>query len=179
MVKYNASNTSRNAADIVLVLHDIRSAHNVGALLRTADAMAVEHVFFTGYTPYPEQPQDTRLPHVSQKTHAQIAKTALGAEQNVPSSKHESIHTLIKELQAANAIVAAVEQHPSAVQLEDYTIPKGKKIALILGNEVEGVDNDILSVIDTVIEVPMLGKKESLNVSAAGAIVMHWLRFTK
>src|SRR5690554_3504656 len=95
---------------LVLIAHDIRSCHNVGALLRTADGMAVERVYLTGYTPFPQQPDDKRLPHLAKKIDRQIHKTALGAENTIDWQYEADITALIARLTGAGYTVAAVEQ---------------------------------------------------------------------
>lgn len=164
---------------ISVLLHNIRSAHNVGALFRTADAMDVQHVYCSGYTPHPLQAKDSRLPHVAKKAHAMIAKTALGAEESIASSYHANAIQLIQDLHSGGHNLIAVEQDRRSVPLESFIMkPEKRNIVLVLGNEVDGIEPDILEVMDEIVEIPMLGSKESLNVSAAGAIALHWLRFT-
>lgn len=162
-----------------VLLHNIRSAHNVGALFRTADAMGAVHVYCSGYTPHPLQAKDSRLPHVAKKAHTMIAKTALGAEDSVASSYHPDAMQLIQALHADGHHLLAVEQDRRSVPLESFVVePKKRRIVLVLGNEVDGIEPDVLERMDEILEIPMLGSKESLNVSAAGAIALHWLRFT-
>ena len=96
---------------IIVIAHDIRSTHNVGSLLRTAEGLGVVHVYFTGYTPYPQLPVgDDRLPHLAAKLTKQISKTALGAETMVPWTHHDSIEQLVAELHADGYTIAALEQ---------------------------------------------------------------------
>ncbi len=166
---------SQNNRHIELVLHNIRSAHNVGALLRTADGLAITHVYLSGYTPYPALENDDRLPHIALKTTKQIAKTALGAEQSVQWSKHKELSSVADKLQVSNTPLVALEQTPSAVALHDYDAPD--KLALVLGNEVDGLSKEELALCEQIVELPMLGSKESYNVASAGAMALHWLRF--
>lgn len=161
---------------IVLIVHDIRSCHNVGSLLRTAEGLGVSMVYFTGYTPYPLVPNDKRLPHISAKLHAQISKTALGAEQTQAWQYSPSIETVLDDLKSQDYTIAALEQTPSAIQLVTYQAPEN--IALILGREVEGIDPKILELTDVTLEIPMIGKKESFNVVQAAAMALYQLRFT-
>ncbi len=164
-----------NKREIILIVHNIRSTHNVGSLLRTADGLNLSHVYLTGYTPYPKSPHDLRLPHLAQKIDRQISKTALGAEKSVPWSYVEKIEQLIELLKNKGYMVAALEQTDTAESLGDFKPPD--KIALLLGNEVEGIDTKTLELVDKHLEIPMLGKKESFNVAAAAAMALYRLRF--
>ena len=162
----------------MLIVHDVRSTHNVGSLLRTADGLGVSHVYFTGYTPYPPLPgQDERLPHIAQKLGRQIKKTALGAEQTVPWSQTNDVVALLKQLRTDGFRLSALEQDERSVPLPDYS--PNDKIALLIGREVEGIDSELLRQVDDILEIPMLGHKESFNVAQATAIALYHLRFTK
>ncbi|MEJ0073610.1 MAG: TrmH family RNA methyltransferase [Candidatus Saccharibacteria bacterium] len=161
---------------IVVIAHDLRSTHNVGSLLRTAEGLGVSHVYFTGYTPYPALPaDDPRLPHLAQKLTRQIHKTALGAEDLVPWSAETDIRELIEQLRTAGYRLLGLEQAPNGVVLPDYH-PDGN-VALLLGREVEGIDPDLLALCDDVAEIPMSGRKESFNVVQAAAMALYQLRF--
>lgn len=161
--------------EIVLLVHDIRSCHNVGSLLRTAEGLGVTKVYFSGYTPYPTEDNDTRLPHIHQKLTKQIHKTALGAEVSQPWEHHNSIIDLIKELKSQSFQIIALEQTASSISLPDYHTDQN--VALVLGREVEGIEADILSLVDTALEIPMFGSKESFNVVQAAAMALYQLRF--
>ena len=156
---------------VVLIAHDIRSTHNVGSLMRTAECLGVDHVYFTGYTPYPTAQNDGRLPHISAKLTQQIHKTALGAEALIPWSHHETIEKLLETLQTQGYRLAALEQTGESIPLREY-VPD-KKIALLIGREVEGIDPDLLARCDIALEIPQSGKKESLNVVQATAIALY------
>ncbi|MGB4800866.1 MAG: TrmH family RNA methyltransferase [Candidatus Saccharimonadales bacterium] len=162
---------------IVLIAHDIRSTHNVGALLRTADCLGVDTVYFSGYTPYPTRDSgpDTRLPHIARKLDMQIHKTALGAEKSVSWQCHPDAFILLQTLRDQGYCIAALEQHPDSLDISSWRPPD--KIALLLGREVEGVDPDLLSMCDVVVEIPQFGTKESLNVVQAAAISLYQMRF--
>lgn len=162
-------------ANIIIIAHDMRSTHNVGSLLRTAEGMGVEKVYLTGYTPYPLTDGDARLPHIAVKLHKQIQKTALGAETLQSWEHHADITDLITTLKTRGYTIAALEQSPQAINVPDYHAPQ--KIAIILGREVEGVDDDLLSTADVHLEIPMLGSKESYNVVQAAAIVLYHIKF--
>lgn len=158
-----------------VILYNIRSTHNVGSIMRSSDAFKVAHIYLTGYTPYPHIKEDSRLPHIYQKLTRQIAKTALGAEEYLNFSYHQDIKELILELKSKNYIILALEQAKDSVMLKDF-IPDGtKKYALILGEEVKGITKDILDLCDCKLEIPMFGKKESLNVSVATGIALYEL----
>lgn len=165
----------KNSPNIVLILHDIRSCHNVGSLLRTAEGIGVQKVYMSGYTPYPEAADDDRLPHIRRKLTAQIHKTALGAEESQPWQHELGLHKLIRTLRQQGYIIAGLEQATTSVPLNMYHAPE--KIALLLGREVEGIDPEILSGLDVVLEIPMFGNKESFNVVQATAMALFQLRF--
>ena len=146
----------------ILILHDIRSAHNVGSLFRTADAVGISKIFLTGYSPLPIDSFG--------KTNKEIAKTALGAEKTLFWKHIPRLNTLLKRLKKEGYTIVAIEQHVSAVPYRN--VPATEKIAFILGNEVVGIDEKILEEADVIAYIPMHGKKESLNVSAAGAVAL-------
>lgn len=160
---------------IILIAHNVRSCHNVGSLLRTADGMGIDEVILTGYTPYPLRPNDTRLPHIAAKLNKQITKTALGAEKTVKWSHYHTAFEAISALQKQGYTVAAIEQDASSIPLPEYAPPD--KVALLVGREVEGIEEEVLALTDTVLEIPMYGKKESFNVVQAAAMAMYHCRF--
>lgn len=147
-----------------VILHNIRSAHNVGSIFRTADGAGISKIFLTGYTPAPRDRFG--------RTVSEIAKTSLGAADIVAWESYADVRLLIQKLQAEGVRVIAVEQTPKST---DYTQFKlDAPAAYIFGNEVDGVPKEICEVADAVIEIPMHGTKESLNVSvAAGIILFH------
>ena len=161
--------------EIVLIAHDIRSAHNVGALLRTADGFGVAKVFFTGYTPYPSHDNDSRMPHIAAKLDKQIQKTALGAQRSVNWEHHADVLSVLDELKNDGFNVVALEQAPDAIPLPALVPPK--RVAILLGREVEGIEPNLVSKCDVVVEIPMQGKKESFNVVEAATCAMYQLRF--
>ena len=157
----------------ILIIHNVRSCHNVGSLLRTAEGLGVERVYLTGYTPYPLAEHDTRLPHLARKLDAQIHKTALGAERLMRWEPAERIETVIDTLRAAGFRIIALEQDEKSVKLSTFHAPD--HVALIVGREVEGIEPAVLAVCDRIVEIPMRGKKESFNVAAAAAIALYTL----
>ena len=163
--------------DIVLIAHDIRSCHNVGSLLRTAEGLGVKQVFLTGYTPYPMESNDTRLPHIAQKLHKQISKTALGAEETLKWSYSENILAVLDRLSDDGYELVALEQNPRSTTLPVY-VP-ANKVALLLGREVEGLDTALLDRCKHILEIPMFGKKESFNVVQAAAMALYHMKFYK
>lgn len=158
---------------IVLIVHNIRSAHNVGSILRSAEGLGIEHVYLTGYTPYPETKNDNRLPHMARRATIQISKTALGAEKSLKWTHSEDVFKLISKLRS-NYQLIALEQTPKATPLRDFK--SSKNIALIVGSEIKGLDQQILDAVDLHLEIPMFGQKESFNVGIAAAIAMYHLR---
>jgi len=159
---------------IILVVHNVRSAHNVGSVLRTADGLGLEAVYLTGYTPYPPSPNDQRLPHLAQKAGRQIHKTALGAEVAVRWQHEPDITKAIDKLRTAGYIVAALEQTNKSINLADFKPPD--RLALVVGSEVGGLEKAVLELCDVHLQIPMSGQKESFNVSIAAAIALYHLK---
>lgn len=158
--------------EIIVIAHNIRSTHNVGSIFRTCEGFGVKKIILSGYTPYPLiENGDERLPHIREKLTAQIHKTALGAETMVPFQHQEM--TDFSELKTAGYKIVGLEQHSRSVMLSDYAVPH--KIALLLGEEVEGIGQSLLEQCDDIIEIPMKGQKESFNVSVATGIALYGL----
>lgn len=146
----------------ILILLDIRSAQNVGSLFRTADAAGIEMIYLVGITPAP-------LDRFGRPV-GEIAKTALGAEQSVSWKQVKSIAALLRTLQKDDVQIIAIEQSATSV---DYKKVKPQlPVAIMVGNEVEGIPQKVLAKCDIVAQIPMRGKKESLNVSVAGGIAL-------
>lgn len=137
--------------------HNLRSRENVGSVFRTADAFGVDKIFLTGFTPAPP--------------HEKISKTALGAENFVAWEKVFSISRLIKKLRHDGFEIVALEQSRKSISIAHYR--PTKKVALIIGNEVSGISSHILNQCDHIIEIPMAGKKESLNVAVAFGVATY------
>jgi 23S rRNA (guanosine2251-2'-O)-methyltransferase len=150
---------------VIVVLENIRSAYNVGSVLRTADAFLLEAVFTTGYTAHPP--------------HKQITKTALGADETVSSRHYANASDAITALKADGYTVLAIEQAEKSYLLQQLEIDAEEKIAVILGNEVTGVEQSTIELCDGCIEIPQLGMKHSLNVSVAAGIVLWELVRTR
>jgi tRNA G18 (ribose-2'-O)-methylase SpoU len=163
--------------DLALILYNIRSSHNVGSIFRTADGFAVSQIFIAGYTPYPTYIGDTRLPHIANKiTHA-IHKTALGAEKNVYFSVHNTIKSAIDDARNKGYKIASLEQSKKSIPINNFKA--SDKIALVIGNELTGIDKKTLQNSNFIIEIPMFGKKESFNASVSAAIAMYSIKFLK
>lgn len=156
---------------IIPILHNIRSLHNVGAILRTAEGLGLKEVWISGYTPYPALKDDLRLPHVRERATKQIAKTALGAEKDVKITVFSDIENLLDEAKKQKLKLIAVEQDTESINLDQLTIKRSTGV--IFGNETEGIDKAILDRCNQIIEIPMRGKKESFNVSATAAMVLY------
>jgi len=164
-----------NMRQIVLVVHNLRSCHNVGSLLRTAEGIGVEKVILSGYTPHPAVTGDTRMPHEVTKIEKQIHKTALGAESLVDWEYLPDIFTCIEVYRAEGWRIAAIEQDSGSINLPDF-LP-AQKIVLIVGREVEGIEPEVLEAVDSCLEISMYGQKESFNVVQAAAMALYHCRF--
>lgn len=149
---------------LVVVLDNIRSLHNIGSVFRTSDAFRVASIYLCGITATPP--------------HAEIHKTALGAEDTVEWKYFNDTLDAVKELRDNGFDIFSVEQVEGSVMLEDFLPDKGKKYAIILGNEVKGVRQDVVDASDGCIEIPQYGTKHSLNVSVTSGIVI-WDLFCK
>lgn len=163
--------------NIIVIAHNVRSTHNVGSLLRTSEGLGVNEVILSGYTPYPAMEHDERLPHLAQKIDRQIAKTALGAENQVRWRHEAEIEAVVTELKNKGYRVVALEQSDDSQPLPQYESPE--KIALLIGREVEGIEPEVLALCDQIVEIPMLGQKESFNVIQAAAMALYHIRFAK
>ncbi len=161
--------------EIVLVVHNVRSSHNVGAMLRTAEGLGVSKVYLSGYTPYPAAKDDRRLPHLAKKIHSRIAKTALGAESLVDIENIDYAHKLFAELGGRGYAICILEQSGGSKKLPGFKAPA--KVALLVGSEVSGVEQELIKKADFVLEIPMFGQKESFNVASAAAMALFYLRF--
>ncbi|MFZ1301250.1 MAG: TrmH family RNA methyltransferase [Candidatus Microsaccharimonas sp.] len=157
--------------DIIVIAHNIRSTHNVGAIFRTSEGFGVSKIILSGYTPHPAVPNDTRLPHIVEKLTKQISKTALDAETIVPFEYLET--PPLETLKADGYRIVALEQAPTSIPMAEYGAPE--KVALLLGEEVEGITPELLAECQDIIEIPMVGKKESFNVSVATGIALYAL----
>lgn len=149
---------------ITLILDSIRSLHNVGSIFRTADGFAVEKIVLCGIT--------------GQPPHREIEKTALGATNSISWEYEQDTLSAISSLRAKNYKIIAIEQAENSCYLNDFTPKPNEKYALILGNEVHGVSDEAMKVIDSCIEIPQYGTKHSFNVVVSAGIVL-WDFFSK
>ncbi len=147
---------------ICLVAYNVRSLWNVGSFFRTGDAFNVEKIYLTGYTGQPPRKE--------------ITKTALGAEEFVAWEHADDPLDVVKKLKKEGWSIVPLELTDDAIDLKTFKAPE--KICLIVGHELSGVPQDIIAIADQVIKIPMLGKKESLNVAVAAGIALHYLRTT-
>ena len=164
--------------EIIILAHNIRSTHNIGAILRTSEGFGVSKIIFSGYSPFPLLPNEDfqktgRLPYLAQKINSQIHKTALGAEEIVECEISNNIFKTIKNLKLQNFEILALEQSTKSIFLKDFSAPENAKIALLLGEEVEGISEELVNLCDKTLEIPMFGQKESFNVSVATGITLY------
>jgi tRNA G18 (ribose-2'-O)-methylase SpoU len=148
----------------ILILHNVRSVENVGAMFRTADAARINKIYLTGYTPAP-------LDRFG-KIRKDLAKSALGAEKFVKWESKKSLPALIRRLRRGRFLVIAIEQDEKSVDYKTLRLRSGRGNVFIVGSEVGGLTKNILKRCDVIAEIPMRGKKESLNVSVALGIAM-------
>lgn len=153
---------------ITLVLDNLRSCHNVGSILRTANGLGVQDIIYIGTTPYPELDNDTRLPHLVKRQTSQIAKTALGAERMLNGAYFSDASEFLAQKEG---LLVCLEQTNGSSPLTSYALTE--PIYLALGNEVSGVSEQLIESADTCIEIPMKGAKESFNVAVSAGIAIH------
>ena len=154
---------SKKKAPIVIVLDNVRSAHNVGSVFRTSDAFLIEKIMLCGICPIPPKNE--------------IRKTALGATESVDWEYFKDSTTCIKALKENGYNIVSVEQADNSTDLKNYSIEKSQKIALVFGNEVNGVCDEIINLSDDAIEIPQHGTKHSFNVSVSVGIILWDLSF--
>ena len=154
---------SADKTPLIVILDNIRSLNNVGSVFRTSDAFLIEKIYLCGITGTPP--------------HKDIQRTALGATDSVSWEYAEETLSVVNQLQSEGVFVASIEQAQDAVQLPDFK-PSGQKIAIVMGNEVKGVQQEVIDASDTCIEIPQYGTKHSLNISVTCGVVI-WDLFTK
>ena len=152
---------------MILILHNIRSVHNVGSAFRTADAAGVSRIILSGYTPTP-------LDRFG-RARSDFTKVSLGAEKSVPWTYIKTLSPTITKLKKEGCCVVAIEQDARSQNLFEFEPPQGTELALVLGNEVRGVSKALLKKCDAILEIPMHGQKESLNVSVTAGIALFTL----
>lgn len=160
---------TKGRMELAVVLHNVRSMHNVGSIFRTADAAGVKKIFLCGITPAPLDRFGGLRP--------QLAKVALGAERSVPWEKAVKTAALLERLQKEGWNILAVEQSKRSVPYYRFKVRgRRQKIALVFGNELQGLPAALLKRSGAILEIPMYGKKESLNVAVAAGILLFYLR---
>jgi tRNA G18 (ribose-2'-O)-methylase SpoU len=153
--------------NLYFILHNLRSAYNVGSIFRTADGVGVAQIYLTGYT---MTPYDQSRPYET-KPERMLGKTALGADKSMSWEKHEDIAQLIAQLRGDGVQIVALEQTAQSIDYAKFVPnPNCSGVALILGNEPLGIDEEALALVDSIIEIPMHGEKKSLNVSVAAGV---------
>ncbi len=153
--------------EVVVVLPDIRSSYNIGSIFRTSDATGVSKIYICGYSPCPTDKFN--------RPQKEIAKTALGAEKQIPWEYKKDVQRVIKNLKEEGFAVVAIEQDERSIAYKKFFKKRGDKIAIVFGNEVEGLPKKIIASCDAVVDIPMLGEKESLNVSVSAGIILYEL----
>ena len=153
--------------ELYIIAHNIRSAHNVGAIFRTCDGAGVDKIYLSGYSQRPASAEK----ELKSKPEKMLEKTALGAEASVAWESMDDLPLLLDKLKKAGVQIVALEKTETSIDIKKFrpTFP----MALILGHEVDGVKDEILEKCDVVVEIPMRGKKESLNVSVATGIAIY------
>jgi tRNA G18 (ribose-2'-O)-methylase SpoU len=149
---------------VAVVLDNVRSMHNIGSIFRTADGFAVEQICLCGIT--------------AQPPHREIEKTALGATQSINWAYFAQPLEAVKKLRDEGYQVIAVEQADNSIMLQNFTVTPGKKYALVFGNEVNGVSDEVMGTVDACIEIPQFGTKHSFNIVVSVGIVL-WDLFSK
>jgi len=149
----------KRLGELKILLHNVRSMHNVGAAFRSADAFGIDEILVSGFTPYPPRPE--------------ISKTAIGAEKHVEWDKISDFENDLSSLKKSGYRLVGLEQTTESVLLPNYRLPKEQKICLVFGNEVTGVDEELLPYIDDFVEIPQYGHKHSLNVSVTVGVALY------
>lgn len=144
--------------DIIVILDNIRSMHNVGSAFRTSDAFLINALYLCGFTPQPP--------------HRDIHKTALGATDTVTWKHFETTNDAVQEAKNVGYSIISIEQTHNSIPLNEYKWDKKQKLALVFGNEVQGVNDDILNISDTCLEIPQWGSKHSLNISVSLGVTL-------
>lgn len=152
-----------------MVLDNLRSCHNVGSIIRTADGFGWRRFIFLGTTPYPEIENDQRLKHQILRQTKQIAKTSLGAEEKINGQYFKDTATFLKRVEGSNLI--CLEQTAASKNLTDYRLKRNSY--LVIGNEIEGISAQLIKKSAICLEIPMLGQKESFNVAVATGIALY------
>lgn len=148
-------------SEVKVVIHNIRSLHNVGSVFRSCDAFGIQEILISGYTPRPPRPE--------------ISKTAIGAEEFVNWTAWDDHIEMLKNIRNEGFTLVGLEQTDRSIPLPDFDAPSYSKLCIILGNEVTGIDDDVIPLIDEFVMIPQFGHKHSLNVSVAAGITLYAL----
>jgi tRNA G18 (ribose-2'-O)-methylase SpoU len=151
----------KKLSEVKVILHNIRSLHNVGSVFRSSDAFGISELILTGYTPTPPRPE--------------INKTAIGAEEFVKWKHYDTATEIITHLKKEGYSILGMEQTTNSIALNELNIADYNKICLVMGNEVTGIDSEILDLMDEFVAIPQYGQKHSLNVSVAAAVMLYAL----
>lgn len=149
---------SSEKSPLIIIADNVRSMHNVGSIFRTSDAFLVEKIYLCGITPTPP--------------HREIQKTALGATESVDWQYAENTLDVVNQLKKEGWTILALEQTTNSVMLDELKLEKGEKIAIVLGNEVEGVNQEVINLCNKAVEIPQFGTKHSFNVSVSCGIML-------
>ena len=149
---------SSEKSPLIIIVDNVRSMHNVGSIFRTSDAFLVEKIYLCGITPTPP--------------HREIQKTALGATESVDWQYAENTLDVVNQLKKEGWTILALEQTTNSVMLDELKVEKGEKIAIVLGNEVEGVNQEVINLCHKAVEIPQFGTKHSFNVSVSCGIML-------
>ena len=149
---------SSEKSPLIIIADNVRSMHNVGSIFRTSDAFLVEKIYLCGITPTPP--------------HREIQKTALGATESVDWQYAENTLDVVNQLKKEGWTILALEQTTNSVMLDELKVEKGEKIAIVLGNEVDGVNQEVINLCDKAVEIPQFGTKHSFNVSVSCGIML-------
>lgn len=149
---------SSEKSPLIIIADNVRSMHNVGSIFRTSDAFLVEKIYLCGITPTPP--------------HREIQKTALGATESVDWQYVENTLDVVNQLKKEGWTILALEQTTNSVMLDELKVEKGEKIAIVLGNEVEGVNQEVINLCHKAVEIPQFGTKHSFNVSVSCGIML-------
>lgn len=149
---------SSEKSPLIIIVDNVRSMHNVGSIFRTSDAFLVEKIYLCGITPTPP--------------HREIQKTALGATESVDWQYVENTLDVVNQLKKEGWTILALEQTTNSVMLDELKVEKGEKIAIVLGNEVDGVNQEVINLCHKAVEIPQFGTKHSFNVSVSCGIML-------
>lgn len=149
---------SSEKSPLIIIVDNVRSMHNVGSIFRTSDAFLVEKIYLCGITPTPP--------------HREIQKTALGATESVDWQYAENTLDVVNQLKKEGWTILALEQTTNSVMLDELKVEKGEKIAIVLGNEVDGVNQEVINLCHKAVEIPQFGTKHSFNVSVSCGIML-------